>query len=153
VRLRIISLLLFFVSGCADADDVSGLWQTPLDVSAVSAGALSNDLPVRFRLAAGQYGKDVSGVLLLFSDDLFHSLEACRYLETAEVRDGHLLFSVAGAGNEKLDVELLLGDFEGDEALQGTMTGQGDSIPIVLVRQGDGGDIHEEGLDLGCPQR
>ncbi len=148
----ILLVLAALTAGCADGDDVSGLWQTPVEVAAVSAGPLSADVPVRFRLAAGQYGKDVAGVLLLYSDELFHTVEACRYLESAEFRDGHLMFSVLGEGDDSLAVDLILGDREGEEALEGTIVGQEKPVPVVLVRTGDGGDIHVEGFDLGCPE-
>jgi len=154
--MRVVSAvaILILAAACSGGDDVSGLWETPTDVAPITAGALSGDVPVRFRLAAAQYGKDVSGVLLLYSDDLFHTLEACRYLENAEVKSGHLLFSIAGAGEEDdLAVDLLLGDRDGDEALEGLITGQDKPVPMLLVGKGDAGNIHEEGLDLGCPQR
>ncbi|MBM4353645.1 MAG: hypothetical protein FJ109_07570 [Deltaproteobacteria bacterium] len=145
------SVLLLGLSGCSDVEDVSGLWQTPLAVAPVSGGTVTNDVPVRFRLAVGQYGKDVSGVLLMYSDDHFHDVEACHYLEKAEVKDGHLLFSVFEGSQELLAGDLLLGDYEGDEALEGLLTGPDPPIPVLLVRAGDNDNVHEEGLDMGCP--
>jgi hypothetical protein len=111
----------------------------------------------RMRMALGQYGKAVSGEILLYVGS-YHKTALfdvcpCAYMDDSEVRSGRFTFSVNLCG------EKLLGDFElviGDErdTLEGTLSSDvAGKKPVSVVFERSGGEeaVAEEELDRGCP--
>lgn len=171
--LALASLLLWVPlwTACGSEVEVTGIWQTPEDAS-VDLSALQIDQQVLLEIVAVQYGKDVSGLLRLFTQAYAPSHLwgkcPCMYLESADFRSDKLSFLITLCADSP-PVEILCPGTEGDCTVTGVftldendpdrMTGrffdsEGTMIRegIELERVGDDNNIREEGLNLGCPE-
>jgi len=154
----VLTLLCSALPGCIGEDDLSGLWEMPVDGPEVSIPVLGEGFTGRVRMAVGQYGKDIAGEVV-FYEDSYHKTSlfapcSCAYLDDSEVRDGRLTFSIATSCG--VDI---LGDFNADlggdrETLTGTLSTVGDNgqeFSLVLERVGSEDSVKNEELDRGCP--
>jgi len=146
----VVSLLA--LSGCESLDDVSGLWRTPEESKPVGVPGTDPQIKARLKLAVGQYGKDVAGVLVFYEDQLFWNETGCWYVHNGKMIGSTFLFEAQGEGGR---VQGNLSIEEGEEGL--ILTGdiwnpdkEDESAEVLLERIGDGRDIRREEWDRGC---
>jgi len=159
---RLTALLLaslFCAAACGGGDDVSGLWQTPEGGDNVQLQQFHPQFDGKLQLAVGQYAKGVSGVLLFYTEDFHKSFRfdacPCRYVDDGELRGGVLAFSFKNCDEALFKASLKLTDVDGEERLVGSFLDPVSDEKIgqvVLEKVGDESSVHEEELDLGCPE-
>ena len=157
---RLTALLLaslFCASACGGGDDVSGLWQTPPDGDDVQLQQFHHQLDGKLQLAVGQYAKDVSGVMLFYTEDFHKSFRfdpcPCVYVDEGELRV--FAFSFTSCDGAQILASLKLTEADGQERLEGSFLDpvSGDDFgQVILEKVGDESSVHEEELDLGCPE-
>ena len=149
---------LFCASACGSGDDVTGLWQTPPGADDVQLPQFHAQFAGRLQLAVGQYTKDVSGVMLFYTEDFHRSFRfdqcPCVYVDDGELRGGVLAFSFTSCDGAQILATLELTDADGKERLEGSFLDpdSGSKLgQVVLEKVGTDLNVHEEELDLGCP--
>ncbi len=159
-RLTILVLAtLFCASACSTEDDVTGMWQSPPGADDVELPQFHSQFAGKLQLAVGQYAKDVSGVMLFYTEDFHKSFRfapcPCVYVNEGELRNGVLAFSFTSCDGAQIVATLELTDVDGKERLEGSFLdpASGNDIgEVVLEKVGSDENIHEEELDLGCPE-
>jgi hypothetical protein len=142
--------------GCSFEPEVDGIWQTSSDSAVDLSALLGEGEKGHVQLVAVQYGKEVAGLVQLFTQSFnpsdLHTDCPCLYLDKAVFKGDSLSFSVTGCdGAPRVGAFSL--DPDNEDRLRGTLRDPNGGDPgedWVLLRVGDRKQIREEGLERGC---
>lgn len=157
-RVAALMAIVVVCQACLDGTWADGLWQSS-DSEVLKIPELHEEFEGHIAVAMGQYGKDVAGILLLYTDGfsktyLFDKC-ACMYLESAQTSGNSLSFRVQNCSGQTVFGAFEALDTDSPEKLEGWFYLDGQEAEegsrVSLEFAGDENTIIEQELDQGCP--